>query len=66
MQDKYQERMCMEVASVSDTLLNFVLGMCKGHRREMWKDYLSLNGLWTGRTDAAGKRVRGEDSREVK
>lgn len=66
MQDKYQERMCMVAANVSDTLLNFVFSICKGHGREMWKDYLSLNGLCRERTDAAGKRVRGEGSREVK
>lgn len=55
----------MEVASASDTLLNFGFGVCKEHGREMWKDYLNLNGLWRGRTDAAGKRVR-DGSREVK
>lgn len=58
--------MCMEVAGVNDALLNFVFSTCKGHGREMWEDYLNLNGLWRGRTDAAGKRVRGEGSREIK
>lgn len=45
-------------ASISDTLLNFISDMCKEHGREMWKDYLNLNGFWRGRTDGAGKSER--------